>query len=485
MTDSLWINDFLRHSVYTESERGQITVWSKSLIDALLEQHPDQEVHVLGVSRIPKMPNYLISSSSENLKTDEPVRIHMTEKTADLFLAPVECGVRMLKEEFPMTVYYDIGGDMSRRLELNFYEAISFDGDDSSLILALVLNEGSMQDFLPPEEVASLNPLIRSQGIPLFELHVYRAAHSLLEEEAKLMTGVMRDSNPELLRILPNQRGDTEIYTDPALDTSFLQYAAIQLRMSLKDLMANIPGEERKVTRTNSGQLSISTQKDQSWHETLIKSFSNIATLLNPQVKPRIAAIKVTDLLRGLSTIAHRSAATYHVDLEVDEPPGDAVISGDQAAILRLCERLFDFTFPLCKEGKCWIRAVERTSQNYFVIEIEDSGPIPTIPAPTMLLRNLNQYAQDHPRLKNGGGIIFKLLSVFCERCEGRSNLTLGMHDGFAVQLVFPLLTSATSRPQVPLEIEPEKLRPSSRTGIRRGSFLDSQVIEVEGRKHD
>lgn len=464
MDENRWISDFLRQSVLGSGASSHIGIWAGSFLEALREAKPDQEIQIFGVSRIPRMPNYLLASTSEQTPGSDPIRIQVTEKTADLFLSPTEPGVRMLQQEWPMTVFHDAGnaeGEAERR-ELSFYEAICFDGVESSIILGLILNEGTLSDFLTAEEISELLPLVRAQGITQYELFIYRNAHKTLEMEVELMTGLVRESSPELLAIsTPKPAGEKQ--EDGAslrprhrkesdnivLTPAFFQYTAKELRTSLEKVLAT-PEARMTLNDTEAGPSlddQTSALKGALEHQKrLIKNLGNIAALMQPNVRPQQDVIGLQKFMHELEPLARRCGQRHGVRVDVDEHTRNIFAAGDEKTILRVLSRLMEFQFPLCRGGQCWIRIDEdpkRGEQGYVMLEVEDDGKIPAGVGLETLLQRVKQHGEKHPRLKNGGAILFQFITMFLEKSGGEFRLAFGLNGGFAAQFLLPKVSRA------------------------------------------
>ncbi len=421
----------------------------------LAEARPEQEIHMFGVSRIPKMENYLLASSSENLPDDTPLKIKVTEKTADLFLAPTQGGIRMLSEELPMTVHYDrpsSDGD-SNRHELSFYEAICFDDGNTSIVFGLILDELETNEFLTHEETVEVLRIIKTFAVPLYELEIYKAKAKSLEEEVNLMAGGLRDSNPNLLKALQGKKEEEERPVVPTnkrgyqkiLDPELFLYTA-QLLRQYNDRILDHPTIKMELSSaySMSGDSTQGLKESMDRQFDLVRNISSLASLLQPNVSPLIDPMPMQKFMQELNIVAHNAASRYHVNIELDPHTRNTYGSGDKDTLLQILRKLLDFTFAQNPDCHCWLRtevSPQKVETGNILVEIEDDGKIPLNTPPQLLMSRLGQLGDSHPRLKDGGALILKLLDLFMLRSGGKMKLDRGTHGGFTVQLIIPLVS--------------------------------------------
>lgn len=451
-----WTTDFLRQTLMNGvAERG-IHHWCAALVELLQEHKADHDLHLFGISRTPRDPNYLLASSQETLP-GEPLRINFTEQTANVFLAPAQPGVRFLREEFPMTITYDVPNtEPPKRQEVAFYEAICFDTADYSIIMGLIVHEGELEEFLPSDEMAELLPLIRSQGIPLLELYISRQVGEQQREEIRLMMSIMRESNPEIQKM--NLASLGELISRPAsiaapttnshiFEAAFLQYIVQELRAPLAQIMAandrvleltaNSFGNAELAELTNKARLASELQLS------VLRNLSNVAALCQ-DARPRTGVFAMQQLIRELYPLAVERAAPYHVQIKLEELTRNIYVSGDRETLFRMAERIFEHVFPFCAEGTLYIRTEDnsdRVDHGFVVLEFEDTGEVPDDVPASALLNRQNVMAVNHPRLRRGGGVLFQLLGIYMEKVGGKFRLSTGLNGNFSIQMILPLVS--------------------------------------------
>lgn len=438
------------------NQGSKIVQWTHGLLELLKEVKPEHEVYVFGISRVPKVPSYLLGSTNLSITVEEPLPITVTPKTADLFLGKVQIGVRYLHEELPLTMLYASQPD-GKRVELQFYEAVCFDAQESSLVLALLLSDLHVNEYLTTDEISILAPLVRTHAIPLLELHVAQVTRRQLDDEMKSMIDFMRSQNPELARgmsgppsmgasigMAPKVGGDSgEMY-----ENSFLQYIVQELRDPMKKLQA-AADKQFEQTRASGSALhdnSVAIKQSAELQTAILKSLNNLTALAQPEVKPRTGAFSMQGFMREVYPLALEYASRHKITMKVDERTRNIYVAADKETVLKMMERLLDFMLPFAEGGQLWIRSddsPEKVNAGFVAIEFEDSGAYPKeIPLAQLLNRSQVGVIQ-HPRLKRGGGILFQVLSKFLEKCAGSFKLITGEHSGFTARFVLPLVSRA------------------------------------------
>jgi hypothetical protein len=454
MREANWIADFLRQTLLQGHAVATPRGWATALIDCLQQAKPDNEIHLFAVSRIPKMPNYLIGSTSETFPQDEPLRMRVTEKTAETFLGPVEYGVRMIRQELPLSVFIDLdSGEETRRHELTFYDAVCFDTKDTSIIMALVLSDGDLGDFVSAAEIGELLPIIRIQGIPLVESYIYRVSCVLKDQELDLVTGLAYRNTisaappaPLLAEkpVVMEERKKPKTAFQTYITPEFFDYATRELRTCLDELVATREiRSEMLDSHAGIGEQDEMTplRAAINYQTHLIRNLTNLNALLQPQVKPQVEPVSMQKFMRSLGTIVRRIADRYEVTADVDTEVRNFYAAGDEETLLRICERLLEFHLSLCRGGACWVRLDDdprRGEAGFVMIEIEDNARVIEDIQLEALMGNLRQYGSTHPRIRRGGAVLYQLLALFLEKSGGKFRLGRGKSDGFAAQILLP-----------------------------------------------
>lgn len=448
---SNWTSDFLRSTFLNSDHGNSISHWAAQLIEALRQQKPDQEVHIFGVSRVPRTPNFLLGSSSEAFVHEGPLVVNVTPKTAELFLAPTQPGVRMLSEELPMLVRYDLE-NADRRIDLSFYEAICFDSERASIVLGLTLTEMDVNEFLSPEEMGELLPIVRSHAIPLLENEQLRSQVHRMEDDMQAMTIMMRESNPEISKLsglsyLPQTSSDS---ATGQWDPEFLQYCSRELKQTF-DQLQRISAQQLEMSRTSLGspQLHDVAQRMAAFvdlHSSILRNMASLAALSSRDVKPRRGAFPMQGLLRELYGMAVGIAEPFGTRVEMDERTRNIYVSGDQQTLLGMLERLIRNCAQNARNGHIWIRSQDSSDvapEGMVMLEVRDDGPVNEDVPAYKLMDRVSLSHLDHPRLRNGGGVLFQLLELFMVKSGGKFNVRYNVDGGLCVQLMMPLVSRA------------------------------------------
>lgn len=454
-----WITDFLRATLLTGKRGLNITDWCHALVDALREAKPEHELHLFGFNRLPKSVSFFLASSSERAVQSQPVPVSLTRRSAELFLgAPLNgSGIRLLKEELPMTVIYQVGTPPKKQ-EIPFYDALCFDVDEYTIVAGLVLPEGTLEDFMSQEELAELTPLVRCHAIPLLEASTLRYLKARQDADVDQLLNLMRQSNPDLGQRFANgmPSGTVPIRTEDdserfrSFDAGFLLHVAQEFRAPLTKMMATLD-QLIELSQTSLGspeltEIAQATRSAALLQQEMLRSLMNIATLCQPDVRPRLQPFPMQGLIRELYPAAVQIASRYQVEIKLQEYTRNIFVNGDQKTIVTMCERLFAFTMPFCQGGKLWIRtddSPERVEKGFVSVEIEDSGTVPRDVSPAKLLSPEQLARLAHPRLRKGGGLLYQLIQLFVEKSGGRFRLSYGANDGFCANLVLPLISRA------------------------------------------
>lgn len=451
-----WITDFLRSTLLTGKRGLTITEWCHALVDILHESKDEHEIHIMGVNRAPKMANFFLASSTERGVRNTPIPITLTKKTGELFLAaPTNgTGIRLLKEELPMTISY-LSGTPPKKHEIPFYDALCFDFGEYTIAIGLVIPEGTLEDFFSTEEISELMPLVRCHAIPLLEAHTLRYLKAQQDADVDQLLNLMRQSNPEFgNRVSASQAGIPKIDDSEekfrSFDAGFLMHVAQEFRAPLMKITATLD-QLIELSQTSLGspeltELAQATRNAALLQQEMLRSLTNIATLSQPDVKPRVAPFPMQGLIRELYPAAVQSAARHQVEIKLQEYTRNIFVNGDQKTLVTMCERLFAFTIPFAQGGKLWIRTddnPERVEKGFVSIEIEDSGQVPRDVSPAKLLTAEQMARLAHPRLRKGGGMLYQLIQLFLEKSGGKFKLGYGSNDGFCVYLILPLIGRA------------------------------------------
>ncbi len=456
MGNTQWISDFLRQSLLSGRDWDTIYQWSQALIEHLEEEKPDQEVHLFGVSRIQRMPSFLLASTAESFPEKIPHRVQVTEKTADLFLAPTEGSIRMLSEELPMSVIYEMNdsGEEDARRELNFYEAICFDAGESSIIFGLILNDTPLEEYLSSEEIAELLPLIRTQAVPLFERFLYRQAFERLEKEIDVMAGMVRESTAGTPTVAsgptsapaPSANATARSMMDNLLNPHFFHYVSQEVRDAVEDVLTceEIQYELSQLGSVSPGGKAPQLQTAVDHLQGLMRNLSNISALMQPNVVPQTTSFSMQKFMQDLHTAAGAVSSRHRVKLHADPHVRNFFARGDQDTLLRLLERLMEFNFAQARGKQAWVRmetSARRVDKGQLMIEIEDEGEIPLGVPLGSLLQRMKDHAESHPRLQQGGGLLLLLIDLFLQRSGGKLKLDLGLNSCYTVQIILPMVS--------------------------------------------
>jgi len=452
MSDSAWVTDLLRQVMMTGAV-DRIDKWGSAFLDALQSAKPDHEAFLFGVSRVPRMSNVLVAIANDTPhESDHLPLLYLTEQTVDIFLGPRPAGIRLIKEEYPLSVSCEIPGSPKRR-EVAFYEAICFDGPQTSLVMGLVIPDGSVNDFLEPEEISLLLPLIRAHAIPLLELYQYRDMTRRQDEEIRLIMGVMRDSTGEASRLTLTQLltptpmpGNGREQT--LAEAAFLQYLAGELRTLLNQILGT---SERLVELTKSEatshEVAVTGHAAARQMRRILRNLANMASLAHPEVRPRRGAFSLQQLVRAIYTMATDECMGSSVRLKLEENTRNLYLSGDRETVLKMIERMIKFAVSFCPEGtELYIRtddSPDHVEAGFVAIEIEDLGQNARDVNPAHLLTRSQLPTLQHPRLRRGGGVLFQMLQLYMEKSGGKFRITRGRQNGFCMQLVVPLVSRA------------------------------------------
>ncbi|CAN5261717.1 hypothetical protein BH09SUM1_BH09SUM1_27620 [soil metagenome] len=449
-----WISDFFRQTLSHGGSGDGIHGWSRTLVETLDEAKKDCEIHLFGVCRVKGMPNYLLATTEQKIPKAAPLKINVTEKTAEIFLSPVQEGVRIIQQDLPMIMLYEIPGDPERKKhEIAFYEAICFDILDYSLVIGLVLSEGTAAEFLSPEEVAEILPAIRAQGLPLFELMLMRDAVVRLQEEVQLVMGVVRESSPEIRKlsfgqpVTPPPISYSMSQNPQMAESAFLQYTIQELRAPMTQLIA---ANEEQIRLCENGSkdgklldLSRAVRSASAQQMGLLKNLGSVAALMHNDVKPRAGSFPLQTLVRELNQAGSELASGRGIRIVLDENTRNVHVSGDRETLFRMGERFMDFAFQSGTGADFYIRSdnrPERVEPGFVLLEFEDLSPGSSEMPPSQLLNRQNLVGTQHPRLRRGGGILFQLLSLYMEKSGGKFRLATGPNGGFAAQMFLPVV---------------------------------------------
>lgn len=458
-----WINDFLRMTLLTRTRPLDAVGWSEALIDVLRDNKPDHDIHIFGVNRTPGLPNFFLASSSESRLRGRALPITVTKKTADLFLDPDSGGLRVLQEELPMTViYYADPSDESRdpdspaeqkKHQIPFYDAVCIDSETHSLVIGLIVTEVSVQEFLPVEELTELMPLVRAHAFPLIEALTLRHRYAKMEEDMKSLMAMVRETNPEAVASLSGQKGEEFVESgteDREWHPAFLQHVGQELGHPLTRVLG-MSEQLKELSNTSMGtpqlaEIAAEIEGHALRQSELLKLFNHIATLSLGEVQPRKGVFPLQMLIRDIYPIAVEIAGRHRVEIKLQEYTRNVFLSGDQKTILGMIQRLMAFTIPRAAMGKFFIRTTDdpdAVEQGFAALEFEDTEKLPAEVSLAKFLDPEYIRSSNHPRLRQGGGMLYLLLSLYFEKCGGKVTITRGENGGFTVRIALPQVSRA------------------------------------------
>lgn len=451
-----WILNFLRLTLLNGQGVESLEQWCNQLLDALSGCKPDHELHVLGLNRLPRLPHFLVASSSEKLPEGRETLAVLGKRTAEALLGAEGPGVRFVQQEMPMAVHYRALGPEgeAKTVELQFYDAVCFDGPEHTLVLALILTECEATEFLAPEELSELLPLIRSLAIPLLETATSRYQRLRTEKDMMSLLNLVQSSNPEINTEGVLRTDDTTFVEREADDREFspqfLLYLAQELRAATNTILAtNEKLVEMCGTSLGSPELAGMAQTVQGaarFQSDVLRNLANLAALSQGPVRPQVAPFAMQAFIREVYPAAVQMASRFEVRIKLEEYTRNIFLHSDHKTLVRMSERLMHAMMQHCRGGHFYLRTddnPEKVESGNVAIEFEDSGELPDAPPLHQLLSAEVLAAGAHPRLRRGGGVLLQLLQVFSEKCGGSFTLRKGDHGGFCVRLILPQVSRA------------------------------------------
>jgi hypothetical protein len=447
---SSWIADFLRRTVLMGSGEASIAAWCAELIQILRENKADHELYLFGITRDPRLPNFLLGTSQE-MAFPLPLRISLTPSTAEAFLSEQRSGVRTISHELPLAVQCHPEGE-DRQIPLRFYEAACFDCGDVTIVMGLIVHDSPLIEFLDPQELAELRPLMANCAAPLLQLHLLNVHRQRAEQDLALMVRMMREtsSDPKSLGILPLQSERLEdkiaepasaVFDNP-FSLDFLQYALKEMTVPAHDARQTL--HQLTQADPNLRTQASTVTRSLAVHAMILRNFSNLVALSRPDVRPRQATCSLAALAARVQGYALRIAAPYQLAVRREDHIQDAEISADIDTLGRLLERLIDVVAPVTMQGLLQIRIRAGVSgENTALLEIEDNGALPEGVTPEELLNPAVYTGTDHPRLANGAGVLYQLLRLYLEKTGGTFDLFPSRSGGLVAVMHFPLAVSA------------------------------------------
>lgn len=426
-----WIAAFAQAEDAVQDAAVPVRAWAKELMAQMTREKPDQEFHLLGISRVAKTPSFLLASSAAVAAQGEaPHPIHPGEKAAGAFFVPTQRGVRVLREELPIAITFSTERDPdARRHEATFYDAICFDTKDFSIVLGIEAGDADVDELFTNDEVLALSKVISQQGIPLLESHVLRVACAERDEELNLVSRLVRagavgDLSPMLLD--GSSGRTTRNYFTEQVSQDYFEYVIAQWRQSWNDV-------RQAMDSSLDDMLSAMEQQDR-----MIRNLANICALLQPQVKPQIEIMGTDELINNVRDAAEGVAARCGIELTCDNQAATESIAVDGSAVVKLCEKMLDYHlvfYPSSCVSISMVVADGADGVDFVALRIEDDGSGDTDAATPSNLRALD--GGQPMRLRNGGGILYLLGSLLLQKGGGRFRLR-PMETGYCAELLLP-----------------------------------------------
>lgn len=448
MSEKDWTTELLRRSISLREGKGSIAHWANEFVQVLAESKPDHEVFIFGVSRDLKTPNYLLATSQE-LFFNPPIRITMTKRTADVFVGHGKVEVRFLSQEFPMSVNCHPEGE-DRQIPLNFYEAVCFDCGEISIVLGLIVHDGDLEDFLPHQEIVEVHPLIYSHAIPLFELYLLRFHVVRADKDVNLLVNLMRETNPDIAKIqleLESAHEEKKVLHDEVVtlreevfSIPFVQYVIRELGAHIADARQYL--QQLAQQGPDARRISNSVQRGVSMQQGILRNVHNLAALANPEVRPLESTCSLAELAGRVQSSALRLAAPFQLTIKREDKIQDRTVRADLETLAKLIDRLLEYIAATAMQGTIWIRIrgeEESPVEGCATLEIEDTGLLPDGSRPEELLDSSGYLGMSHPRLANGGGVLFQLLALYLEKTGGHFRLLPGRSGGLAAAFLLPI----------------------------------------------
>jgi hypothetical protein len=315
--------------------------------------------------------------------------------------------------------------------------------------MGLTLTETPVNEFFTTDEMSTLHALVNSHAIPMLELDQYKWMNARKEEEIKLMMGVVRDSTadsrlPLVTSSLPPSSSDPG-----TAESGFLTYLTAELRQHNNSSLA---AEERLLQMMQGGhgspqmvELTNAVHNASLNSRRILRNLSNMASLSHPEVRPKKGGFAFPVLVKELAASAQLEAAHAKVRLVVEEGTRNLFAAGDRETIGKMFDRIVKFHLGFCRPGcEMFLRTddnPERTDPGTVMIELEDNGETSREVNPANLLTRATLPSFQHPRLQQGGGVLYQLMILFFEKTGGRFRLARGLNGGFAAQILLPQIS--------------------------------------------
>lgn len=448
-----WTSELLRRSLSLRGDKGSIANWASDLVQVLKESKLDHEVFVFGVSRDLKTPNYLLGTSQEMI-FQLPIRITMTKRTADVFVGHGKVEVRLISQEFPMSVNCHPEGE-ERQIPLSFYEAICFDCGDISIVLGLIVHDSDLSEFMTQQEIVDLHPLIYSHAIPLFDLYLLRSHVKRADKDVSLLVNLMRETNPDIAKIqleLEMAHEEKKVLDDDEIDSSigeneiftvtFIQYLTRELGTHIADARQYL--QQLAQQGPDARRIANSVQRGVAMQQNILRNIHNLAALANPEVRPLESTCSLAELAGRVQSSALRLAAPYQLTVKREDKVQDLTVKADLETLAKLIDRLLEYIAASCMQGTMWIRIrseEESPVDGCATLELEDTAELPDGFRPEELLDTSEYLGSKHPRLTNGGGVLYQLLTLYLEKTGGHFRLHPGRSGGLVTAFLLPVVS--------------------------------------------
>ncbi|MCC5876141.1 MAG: hypothetical protein JJU11_07995 [Candidatus Sumerlaeia bacterium] len=445
-------SELLRRSLSLRSGKGNIANWASELVQVLEEAKSDHEVFVFGISRDLKTPNYLLGTSQEMI-FPPPIRITMTKRTADVFVGHGKVEVRLISQEFPMSVNCHPEGE-ERQIPLNFYEAVCFDCGDISIVLGLIVHDSDLSEFMTQQEIVDLHPLIYSHAIPLFELFLLRSHVKRADKDVSLLVNLMRETNPDIAKIqlelesaheekkVLDEDFDSPTSDNETFSVAFVQYLTRELGTHIADARQYL--QQLAQQGPDARRIANSVQRGVAMQQNILRNIHNLAALANPEVRPLESTCSLAELAGRVQSSALRLATPYQLTVNREDKVQDITVKADLETLAKLIDRLIEYIAASCMQGTMWIRIrsqEESPVDGCATLEIEDTAHLPESFRPEELLDSSEYLASKHPRLTNGGGVLYQLLTLYLEKTGGHFRLHPGRSGGLVTAFLLPVVS--------------------------------------------
>ncbi|MCC6546811.1 hypothetical protein IT570_06540 [Candidatus Sumerlaeota bacterium] len=427
-TDADWVAGFAQQSASALESAVPIHEWGRLLAECLRQEKPDNEFYIIAFSRVPRIPALLLGSSAKISNSEAPPRVVADDKCAQTFFGTVARGVRVIREELPLTVRYDGGnGETSAWHELAFYDCVCFDTPDSCIVLGFVLDDLELDELFTNEEVLSLSRTIFAQGVPLYEAFIFRTACAERDEELNMVSRLVRSGAmgdfPSGEHAVP--RGGRTPFSEN-ITQDFFEYAVGQWRRSWNEI-------NHALDASGSDLLPAMERQD-----AMLRNLSNIAALLHPHVKPQIDVLMVSEFVNTLREVALNCAHAANVTLQVEDRAPDEPVAVDAAALVKLCEKIMWHHYGAYGATSAVLSAEMADgpeAMDFVALRISDDGHANSEESTPSNLAAID--GGQKMRLGNGGGILYLLGVLLLQKGGGRFRLR-PVETGYCAELLLP-----------------------------------------------